>query len=62
MPALSNGVPIEQVGEAAQEVQLSRHVGKVEVLCLAEREGLGIEGQAKREAIGEERLRLFRDR
>jgi crotonyl-CoA reductase len=48
------------VGEATREVQLNRHVGKVGVLCLAQREGLGIEDHAKREAIGEERLRLFR--
>ncbi len=62
VPALSKVYALEQVGEAAREVQLNGHVGKVGVLCLAEREGLGIENQAKRDAIGEERLRLFRDR
>ena len=61
VPALSQVFPLEQAGEAAREVQLNRHVGKVGVLCLAEREGLGIEDPAKREAIGEERLRLFRE-
>ncbi|HXA53243.1 MAG TPA: zinc-binding dehydrogenase, partial [Solirubrobacteraceae bacterium] len=61
VPALSKVYPLERAGEAAREVQLNRHVGKVGVLCLAEREGLGVEDQAKREAIGEGRLRLFRE-
>jgi crotonyl-CoA reductase len=61
MPALSKVYPLEQVGEAAREVQLNRHVGKVGVLCLAEREGLGIEDHELRASIGEERLGLFRD-
>ncbi len=61
VPALSRVFPFEQVGEAARVVQLNRHVGKIGVLCLAEREGLGVEDQARREEIGEERLRLFRE-
>ncbi|MGH2853656.1 MAG: crotonyl-CoA carboxylase/reductase [Solirubrobacteraceae bacterium] len=61
VPALSQVFPLERVGEAARLVQLNRHTGKVGVLCLAEREGLGVEDMAKREAIGEERLRLFRE-
>ena len=61
VPALSKVFPLERVGEAAREVQLNRHVGKVGVLCLAEREGLGIEDQALRASIGEEHLSLFRE-
>lgn len=61
VPALSKAFPLERVGEAAREVQLNRHVGKVGVLCLAEREGLGVEDHALRASIGEERLGLFRD-
>jgi crotonyl-CoA reductase len=61
VPALSTVYPLEQVGEAVREVQLNRHVGKVGVLCMAEREGLGIEDEALRERVGEERLRLFRE-
>jgi crotonyl-CoA reductase len=61
VPVLSKVHPLEGVGEAAREVQLNRHVGKVGVLCLAEREGLGIEDHELRAAIGEQRLRLFRD-
>ncbi len=61
VPALSKVYPLEQVAEATREVQLNRHVGKVGVLCLAEREGLGIEDPELRASVGEERLRLFRD-
>ncbi len=60
LPALSKVYSLEQVGEAAREVQLNRHVGKVGVLCLAEREGLGIEDPELRASIGEQRLGLFR--
>ncbi|MGA9875082.1 MAG: crotonyl-CoA carboxylase/reductase [Solirubrobacteraceae bacterium] len=61
VPALSRVFPLEQAGEATREVQLNRHVGKVGVLCLAEREGLGVEDPELRASIGEERLRLFRE-
>ncbi len=61
MPALSKVFSLEQVGEAAREVQLNRHVGKVGVLCLAQQEGLGVEDPELRASIGEERLRMFRE-
>ncbi len=61
VPVLSKVFPLEQVGEAAREVQLNRHVGKIGVLCLAEREGLGIEDPELRASIGEERLGLLRE-
>jgi crotonyl-CoA reductase len=61
LPTLSKVFPLEEVGEAARLVQLNQHVGKVGVLCLAEREGLGVEDQELRASVGEERLRLFRD-
>ncbi|MFZ1925950.1 MAG: crotonyl-CoA carboxylase/reductase [Solirubrobacteraceae bacterium] len=61
VPALSKVFPLEQVGEAARLVQLNRHVGKIGVLCLAEREGLGVEDHELRATIGEDRLRLFRE-
>ena len=60
-PPLSRVYPLSETGEAARLVQLNRHVGKVGVLCLAEREGLGVEDQELREKVGEERLGLFRD-
>jgi crotonyl-CoA reductase len=61
VPTLSRVVSLEETGEAARFVQLNRHVGKVGVLCLAEAEGLGVEDPARREAVGESRLRLFRE-
>jgi crotonyl-CoA reductase len=60
LPALSRVYPLEAVAEAAREVQLNRHVGKVGVLCLAKREGLGIEDPALRARVGESQLGLFR--
>ncbi len=60
VPALSKVFALEQVGEATREVQLNRHMGKVGVLCQAEREGLGIEDPELRASIGEERLALMR--
>ncbi len=61
VPALSRVFPLEQVALAAREVQLNRHVGKIGVLCLAEREGLGVEDPQLRASIGEDRLRIFRE-
>jgi crotonyl-CoA reductase len=60
LPALSKVYPLAEVGEAAREVQLNRHIGKIGVLCLAEREGLGVEDPELRASIGEQRLELFR--
>ncbi|HEV7936668.1 MAG TPA: crotonyl-CoA carboxylase/reductase [Solirubrobacteraceae bacterium] len=62
VPALSKVYPLVEVGEAAREVQLNRHVGKIGVLCLAEREGLGVEDPELRAMIGDRRLGLFRER
>jgi crotonyl-CoA reductase len=61
VPPLSRVFPLAQIGQAAREVQLNRHVGKIGVLCLAEREGLGIEDPELRASLGEERLGLFRE-
>jgi crotonyl-CoA reductase len=61
LPTLSKVYRLEDVAEAAREVQLNRHIGKVGVLCLAEREGLGVENPQLRASIGEQRLALFRD-
>ncbi|HEV3170542.1 MAG TPA: crotonyl-CoA carboxylase/reductase [Actinocrinis sp.] len=61
VPALSRVHPFEQVAEATRAVQLNTHAGKVGVLCLAPREGLGVDDPLLREQVGEERLRTFRD-
>jgi crotonyl-CoA reductase len=60
VPTLSRVYPLVETGEAAREVQLNRHIGKVGVLCLAEQEGLGIEDPTLRERVGEDRLTVFR--
>jgi crotonyl-CoA reductase len=41
-PTLSKTYPLEQVGEATNDVHHNRHQGKVGVLCLAPTEGLGV--------------------
>lgn len=41
-PTLSKTFPLEKTGEAALEVHRNLHDGKVGVLCLAPREGLGV--------------------
>ncbi|MFJ6215805.1 crotonyl-CoA carboxylase/reductase [Streptomyces sp. NPDC092296] len=41
-PTLSKVYPLEQTGQAALDVHHNRHQGKVGVLCLAPREGLGV--------------------
>jgi crotonyl-CoA reductase len=60
VPTLSTVYPLEDAAEATSAVQLNQHVGKVGVLCLAPRAGLGIEDPAHRATVGEERLGLFR--
>lgn len=60
LPTLSKVYRLEQIREAARDVQLNRHIGKIGVLCLAGREGLGVEDPGLRASIGEERLRLYR--
>ena len=52
--------PLERVGDAAYEVHHNRHEGKIGVLCVAEREGLGITDFDKRAEVGERRLTIFR--
>jgi crotonyl-CoA reductase len=61
VPVLSRVYPLGQAGEAARAVQEGRHTGKTSVLCLAEREGLGVSDAQVRQRVGEARLRLFRD-
>jgi crotonyl-CoA reductase len=60
VPPLSAVFALEQTGEAAFEVHHNRHEGKIGVLCLAPREGLGVSDPALRARVGEDRLRVFR--
>ncbi len=53
-PTLSKAFPLDQAGEAAYEVHRNAHQGKVGVLALAPREGLGVTNPELRERhIGE---------
>ncbi|MFC8246585.1 crotonyl-CoA carboxylase/reductase [Streptomyces chartreusis] len=60
VPALSKTYPLDDVGEAARSVQTNQHIGKVGVLCLAPRPGLGVTDPQTRARIGEQRLTAFR--
>jgi crotonyl-CoA reductase len=60
VPVLSAIYSLDEVGEATRAVQQGRHAGKTSLLCLAPRAGLGIDDQAARDRVGEQRLGLFR--
>jgi crotonyl-CoA reductase len=59
-PTLSATYPLDQAGDALRAVQQNRHVGKIGVLCLAPKEGLGVTDPVRRERIGEDRIGVFR--
>ncbi|MDT3445240.1 MULTISPECIES: crotonyl-CoA carboxylase/reductase [unclassified Pseudofrankia] len=48
-PTLSRVYPLAQTGQAAYDVHRNAHQGKVGVLCLSPREGLGVRDQAVRD-------------
>jgi crotonyl-CoA reductase len=60
VPTMSAVFPLEEAGEAANQVHHNTHEGKIAVLCLAPREGLGVEDPETREKVGEDRISLFR--
>lgn len=60
VPPLSAVFTMDEVGDAAYQVQHNRHEGKIGVLCVAPREGLGITDPERRALVGEERLTIFR--
>jgi len=59
-PLLSAVYPLVDTGEAARRIHRNEHEGKIGVLCLAPREGLGIDDPELRAKIGEDRITLFR--
>jgi crotonyl-CoA reductase len=59
-PTVSKVYPLEQTGQAAYEVHRNAHQGKVGVLCLAPREGLGVRNHELREKHLDE-INRFRD-
>jgi len=60
LPPLSAVYPLTEVGEAAYQVHRNLHEGKIGVLCLAPKEGLGVDDRELRERVGEDRITLFR--
>lgn len=59
-PILSAVHTLENTGEAAYQMHHNLHEGKIGVLCLATEEGQGIDDPELREAIGEDKITLFR--
>ena len=59
-PMLSAVYPLHEAGEAAYQVHKNLHEGKIGVLCLAPREGLGIDDPEFRAKVGEDRITMFR--
>ena len=59
-PVISKSYPLDQTGEAAYQVHHNLSEGKLGVLCLAPREGLGITDPVLRAKVGEDKLSLFR--
>ena len=60
LPPLSAVYTLDRVGEAAYQVHHNLHEGKIGVLCLAPKEGLGIDDPELRAKVGEDRITLFR--
>ena len=60
VPPLSAVFTLEETADAAYEVQHNRHEGKIGILCLAQREGLGVSNPELRATVGEDRLSIFR--
>ncbi len=59
-PTLSRTYPLEETGQAAYDVHRNLHQGKVGVLCLAPREGLGVRDPEMRERYRKE-IHRFRN-
>ena len=60
VPPLSAVFSLDKAGDATYEMHHNRHEGKIGVLCLAEREGLGVTNPELRAKVGEDRLTIFR--
>jgi crotonyl-CoA reductase len=59
-PMLSAVFPLDQTGEAAAQVHGNLHEGKIGVLCMAPREGMGIDDPEFRAKVGEDRITMVR--
>ena len=59
-PVLSQVFDLADTGEAAYQVHKNMHEGKIGVLCMAPKEGLGVTNYELRSKVGEKNLSLFR--
>lgn len=59
-PTLSALYPLTEAAEATRLVQANQHVGKVGVLCMAPKPGLGVTAPELRGSIGEDRITPLR--
>ena len=59
-PMVSAVHTLETTGDAAYAVHHNQHEGKIGVLCLAPREGMGISDPEFRAKVGEENINIFR--
>lgn len=59
-PVLSKTFAMEQTGEAAFQVHKNLHEGKIGVLCMAPKPGLGITNPELRAKVGESKLSYFK--
>ena len=59
-PVISQVFSLEETGTAAYQVHNNLHEGKLGVLCLAPKEGLGVTDKEMRAKIGEDKFTVFR--
>ena len=59
-PVLSKTFTMDQTGDAAFQVHKNLHEGKIGVLCMAPKPGLGVTNPELRAKVGEERLSYFK--
>jgi crotonyl-CoA reductase len=59
-PVLSKTFTMDQTGDAAFQVHKNLHEGKIGVLCMSPKPGLGVTNAELRAKVGEDRLSYFR--
>ncbi|MFD2176703.1 crotonyl-CoA carboxylase/reductase [Veronia pacifica] len=60
-PVVSDVYTLESAADSVVKVKANEHVGKIGILCLADKEDLGIRNTELREKVGEDKINIFRD-
>ncbi|RXJ81161.1 crotonyl-CoA carboxylase/reductase [Arcobacter sp. F2176] len=60
-PILSEVYTLENSIEGCIKVKNNQHIGKVGILCLSPKEGLGIKDHELRQKVGEDKINIFRN-